>query len=50
VLQDEGDWNLTRGQGDLFWTVAWDVWLHHISAWWVQGHSILVNTYNLWCP
>jgi hypothetical protein len=25
VLQDEGDWNLTRGQGDLFWTVAWDV-------------------------
>lgn len=42
LLQDEGDWNLTRRQSDLFWAAAWDVWLHHISTWSVQ-YSLNVN-------
>jgi hypothetical protein len=58
VLQDEGDRNLTRRQSYLFWTAAWDVWLHHISSWWVYLLSywngamaatlILVNCFKLW--
>jgi hypothetical protein len=47
MLQDEGDWNLTRRQSDLFRATPGDVWLHHISSRWVPSAVTLLFA-GLW--